>query len=330
MLEVRNVGVRFGSVLAVDAVDLTLAEGERLALLGPSGCGKSTLLRAMAGLEPAHTGEIRLDGVSITSHEPHQRPFGLMFQDHALFPHRNVAANVSFGLRMAGIDPAERQRRTAELLALVELAGYGDRDVTTLSGGEAQRVALARALAPSPRVLLLDEPLGSLDRRLRDQLIDQLPRVLDVTGTAAIHVTHDHEEAFAIGDRLAVMAAGRLVQVGTPRYVWSRPQTPAIARFLGHANIVETPEGAIMWRADAAVPSPTGAYRGIVRGSRFQGPTSATAVELGDGVEVIFDLADAPSVGDEFVFDVDPARTHTWPDSAPHETADQVYPRRKT
>ncbi|MEO0494524.1 MAG: ABC transporter ATP-binding protein, partial [Actinomycetota bacterium] len=161
MLELRGVDVRFGEVRAVVDVDLDLAAGQTLALLGPSGCGKSTLLRAIAGLEPLTAGTISLDGEDITTTAPERRPFGLMFQDHALFPHRDVGQNVEFGLRMNDIDPATRRARVTDLLELVGLAGYERRAVTTLSGGEAQRVALARALAPAPRVLLLDEPLGS-------------------------------------------------------------------------------------------------------------------------------------------------------------------------
>ncbi|NDH11884.1 MAG: ATP-binding cassette domain-containing protein, partial [Actinobacteria bacterium] len=187
MLAVRGVEVRFGDVPAVTGADLDLGAGELLALLGPSGCGKSTLLRAIAGLEPLAAGTISLDGDDITAVSPEVRPFGLMFQDHALFPHRNVGQNVEFGLRMNDVDPGARRERVVELLELVGLAGYERRAVTTLSGGEAQRVALARALAPAPRVLLLDEPLGSLDRYLRDRLIGELPAVLDATGTAAIH-----------------------------------------------------------------------------------------------------------------------------------------------
>ena len=182
MLSLRAVDVRFGDLRAVKAVDLDLAAGETVALLGPSGCGKSSLLRAIAGLEPLAAGSITLDGEPIGSTPPEARPFGLMFQDHALFPHRDVGQNVGFGLRMAGVDAAQRVARVVELLELVGLAGYERRAVATLSGGEAQRVALARALAPGPRVLLLDEPLGSLDRHLRDRLIAELPAVLEAAG----------------------------------------------------------------------------------------------------------------------------------------------------
>ncbi|MCH1435825.1 MAG: ABC transporter ATP-binding protein, partial [Acidimicrobiales bacterium] len=247
MLQVREAEVRFGELRAVRAVDLDLAAGERLALLGPSGCGKSSLLRAIAGLEPLAAGSICVDGEPIDHLPPERRPFGLMFQDHALFPHRTVGQNVEFGLRMDGVDPAARTARVGELLELVGLAGFERRAVTTLSGGEAQRVALARALAPGPRVLLLDEPLGSLDRHLRDRLIGDLPEVLDATGTAAIHVTHDHDEAFALGDRVGVMEGGRLHQTGPPGEVWAAPRSLTVARVLGHTNVVDGPDGVVVW-----------------------------------------------------------------------------------
>ncbi|MEL0140920.1 MAG: ABC transporter ATP-binding protein, partial [Acidimicrobiaceae bacterium] len=253
MLALRGVEVRFGEVRAVADTNLDLAAGEMLALLGPSGCGKSTLLRAIAGLEPLAAGTISLDGDDITADAPEARPFGLMFQDHALFPHRDVGQNVEFGLRMNEVASATRRERVGELLELVGLAGYERRAVTTLSGGEAQRVALARALAPAPRVLLLDEPLGSLDRHLRDRLIGELPAVLDATGTAAIHVTHDHDEAFALGDRVGVMHDGRLHQTDPPAEVWAAPRSLVVARILGHTNVIEGLDGIEVWRSDAAV-----------------------------------------------------------------------------
>ena len=275
MLALRGVEVRFGDVPAVTGADLDLGAGELLALLGPSGCGKSTLLRAIAGLEPLAAGTISLDGDDITAVSPEVRPFGLMFQDHALFPHRNVGQNVEFGLRMNDVDPGARRERVVELLELVGLAGYERRAVTTLSGGEAQRVALARALAPAPRVLLLDEPLGSLDRHLRDRLIGELPAVLDATGTAAIHVTHDHDEAFALGDRVGVMHDGRLHQVDPPSEVWAAPRSLVVARILGHTNVIEGPAGSRF-----GAPTPQSSTRPGMSRRRLTGCTFAASTTM--------------------------------------------------
>ncbi|GMA32689.1 ABC transporter ATP-binding protein [Litorihabitans aurantiacus] len=220
---------------AVDGVDLILPRGEVLALLGPSGCGKSSLLRAIAGLEPLAAGSVAWDGEDLTTTPTHRRGFGLMFQDGQLFAHRDVARNVSYGLRGTrwGASRAVRDERVAEVLELVGLAGYGRRAVGTLSGGQAQRVALARSLAPAPRLLLLDEPLSSLDRRLREDLAGEVARVLRAAGTTALHVTHDHDEAFTVADRVGVMLDGRLVQVATPSELRASPATPEVAAFLG-------------------------------------------------------------------------------------------------
>ncbi len=235
-LSIRDVTVAFGSVRAVDGVSLEVAAGETLAVVGPSGSGKSTLLRAIAGLEPLVAGEIRAGGRSLAGVPVPERDLGLMFQDHALFPHLDVAANVAFGLRMKRW-PADRQRaRVVALLELVGLAGFERRAVHELSGGEAQRVALARALAPEPALLMLDEPFGSLDRVLREQLTEEVRRLLRELGQTALHVTHDQAEAFALADRVAVLAAGRLVQVGEPAELWHRPATRFVAEFLGHPN----------------------------------------------------------------------------------------------
>lgn len=256
MLTVRGAVVRYGSVTAVDGVDLDVPDAAVLALLGPSGCGKSTLLRAVAGLEPLAAGTVSWDGVDLSQIPVHRRGFGLMFQDGVLFPHRTVAGNVGYGLRgLRGRRgrSGDTGTRVTELLELVGLAGYGARRVATLSGGEAQRVALARALAPRPRLLLLDEPLAALDRSLREHLLADLRTVLTTTGSTAIFVTHDQSEAFAIADRVAVMRAGRIVQAGEPREVWSRPADEWVARFLGCSSAVpaeprQDPDGS--WRSD--------------------------------------------------------------------------------
>ena len=222
----------------------------RAALARRPSCESSPAFSHPIGVESL------LDGEDLADVPPHRRGVGLVFQDHALFPHRDVFGNVSFGLRMRGDSPEAIEARTAELLELVGLVGLERRTVGTLSGGEQQRVALARALAPEPRVLLLDEPLGSLDRRLRDRLLDDLGRIFDELGSTGIYVTHDQTEAFALGDRVAVMRAGRVVQVATPDELWAHPRDADIARFLGLANVDEDeairPEAVSVRRAESA------------------------------------------------------------------------------
>jgi thiamine transport system ATP-binding protein len=205
VLVVEDVTVTFGARRVLDGVGLTVATGEIVAVLGPSGCGKSTLLRVIAGLQDVEAGAVRWDGEDLTHVAPHRRNIGMVFQDLQLFPHRDVGANVAFGLRMQHRPASEIKARVAELLALVGLPGYERRRIQTLSGGEAQRVALARALAPSPRVLLLDEPLGALDRDLHDRLTLEVRRLLKGVGITAVHVTHDRGEASAIADRVVVL-----------------------------------------------------------------------------------------------------------------------------
>jgi thiamine transport system ATP-binding protein len=232
VLALHDITVRYGDTVAVDRVDLTVEKGSTVCVLGPSGCGKSTLLRVVTGLVRPDGGHVTWDGEDITDVPTHRRGFGLMFQDHALFPHRDVAANVGFGLRMQGQPRTAIAARVDDLLDLVGLAGYGPRAVDELSGGEQQRVALARALAPEPRMLLLDEPLGSLDRVLRDRLLDELPSLFERLGTTVLYVTHDQDEARAIADQVAVMRAGRIAQVGTPAEVWQRPADEFVAEFV--------------------------------------------------------------------------------------------------
>lgn len=227
-LSLEDVTVRFGDVTAVDAVSLSVPTGEIFALLGPSGSGKSSLLRAIAGLEPC-TGDIAFDGESVMRMPPHKRRFALMFQDGQLFPHLDVAGNVGYALRVAG---APWRDRVSELLDLVGLSGFERRRVTDLSGGEQQRVALARSLAASPRVLLLDEPLSSLDRELRERLARELRDILRATGVTAILVTHDHDEAGVIADRVGILDSGRLVQTGTLAELRGHPVDDRVARFL--------------------------------------------------------------------------------------------------
>ena len=220
-------------------VSFTVDEGEIRGLLGPSGCGKTTLLRLIAGLESLDTGRILVDGRDVTDVPPHRRGFGLMFQEYALFPHKDVFGNVAFGLRMEGLDRRSIEERVSKTLALVGLEGFEHRDVSQLSGGERQRVALARSLAHQPRLLLLDEPLGALDRTLRERLMDELPDILHRAGVTVITVTHDQEEAFAIADCVAVMRAGEVVQIGTPEALYRHPGSAWVARFLGLTNLLD-------------------------------------------------------------------------------------------
>lgn len=238
MLSVHDLVVRYDEKAVLHNIHLTIAEGEIVCLLGASGCGKTTLLRTIAGLETPAQGDIQLDGRSIRHVAVHRRGFGLMFQDFALFPHLNVLHNAAFGLRMQGIGRRERLARAREVLAMVGLAGFDERDVSELSGGEKQRVALARSLAPNPRLLMLDEPLGSLDAALRERLALDLRRIIKDVGLTAIHVTHDQQEAFAIADRVAVMNDGRIEQIDAPATLYGQPQTVFVARFLGLNNIV--------------------------------------------------------------------------------------------
>ncbi|WP_324788898.1 ABC transporter ATP-binding protein [Streptomyces sp. H51] len=239
LLSLRGATVRFGRRAVLDTVDLDVAEHETVCVLGPSGSGKSTLLRAVAGLQPLHAGRVLLGGRDQAGVPAHRRGVGLMFQDHQLFPQRDVGGNVAFGLRMRGVGKREQGDRVKELLDMVGLPGAAGRAVASLSGGEQQRVALARALAPRPSLLMLDEPLGQLDRSLRERLVVELREVFGALGMTVLAVTHDQGEAFALADRVVVMRDGRIAQSGTPLEVWQRPADAFVARFLGFENVVE-------------------------------------------------------------------------------------------
>ena len=235
-LSIDHVSVRHSNSTAESLCDVSfdVAAGEVIGVLGSSGSGKTTLLRAISGLQPVSTGNVVLDGVDITKTPTHLRGIGLMFQEHALFPHLDVADNVSFGLRMAKMPKPDRSERVAEVLELVGLAGFGSRDIASLSGGERQRVALARTIAPSPLLLLLDEPMGSLDRVLRDRLVSELGNLINRLGLTVVYVTHDRSEAFELADRIAVLDSGQLVQLDTPEILDAQPATAHVAQLLGH------------------------------------------------------------------------------------------------
>ncbi|BDM71915.1 Fe(3+) ions import ATP-binding protein FbpC [Streptomyces nigrescens] len=268
LLRLDGVTVRFGSAdrPALDSVDLDVAAHEIVCVLGPSGSGKSTLLRVVAGLQQADAGRVLLEGRDQTGVPTHRRGVGLMFQDHQLFPQRDVAGNVAFGLRIRRTARTDRDRTVAELLDLVGLPGAQRRAVASLSGGEQQRVALARALAPRPRLLMLDEPLGQLDRGLRERLVVELRRLFQELGTTVLAVTHDQGEAFALADRVVVMQEGRIAQTGTPLEVWQRPASEFVARFLGFDNVVEaTVQGEAAVTPWGKVPIPNGTPDGPCR-----------------------------------------------------------------
>jgi putrescine transport system ATP-binding protein len=239
LVQFDTVSKRFGSFVAVDSVLLDIHEGEFFALLGPSGCGKTTLLRMLAGFERPSEGRVLLSGEDISGVPPHKRPVNMMFQSYALFPHLTVAGNVAFGLRQDGMPKDEIDTRVSEMLALVRLDGLGERRPHQLSGGQRQRVALARALAKRPKVLLLDEPLSALDRKLREETRFELMELQKRLGLTFIVVTHDQEEAMTVADRIGIMNSGRLVQVAPPAVVYEQPDSRWVAGFIGDVNLFE-------------------------------------------------------------------------------------------
>jgi thiamine transport system ATP-binding protein len=312
-LEVERLHVSYDGNVALGGIDLTVARNEIISILGPSGCGKSTLLRAVAGLLHPDAGTVRWNGLDVIASAPHTRGFGLMFQDHALFPHRSVGENIEFGLRMQHQPVDQRRRRVAEMLELVGLAAMSDRPIGTLSGGEAQRVALARSLAPAPQLLMLDEPFGSLDRGLRERLTTEVGELLRRVGVTAIHVTHDQDEAFAIADRVVVMHAGHIERVDTPLAIWRDPRSEFVARFLGHDNIVEWPgRGRTLIRSDAiridetaSAAGDSAAASGTVLAQRFHGGRYLTRVETSLG-ELVVDHVRAVERGTVVAIIIDP------------------------
>ncbi|HXC88580.1 MAG TPA: ABC transporter ATP-binding protein [Stellaceae bacterium] len=239
LLEIAAVSKSFGATAAVDDVSLSIERGELFALLGPSGCGKTTLLRLIAGFDQPDRGRILVDGTDVTALPPYERPVNMMFQSYALFPHLDVAANIAFGLRQERMERRRRAARVEEMLALVQMSDYARRRPHQLSGGQRQRVALARALAKMPKLLLLDEPLAALDRKLRDETRRELIAIQQRVGTTFLVVTHDQEEALGMASRVAVMNGGGLVQVGSPVEIYERPNSRFVAGFVGEVNLFE-------------------------------------------------------------------------------------------
>src|ERR1700720_3463353 len=239
LLEISGASKRFGAVTAVDHVSLSIERGEFFALLGPSGCGKTTLLRLIAGFDAPDTGRIVIDGADVTAIPPYARPVNMMFQSYALFSHLDVAGNIAFGLRQEGMERRRREARITEMLALVQMSGFERRRPHELSGGQKQRVALARALAKMPKLLLLDEPLAALDRKLREETRLELTGIQERVGTTFLVVTHDQEEALGLASRIAVMNRGELVQTGTPTEIYERPTSRFVADFVGAVNLFD-------------------------------------------------------------------------------------------
>jgi thiamine transport system ATP-binding protein len=300
MLEVTDLTVRFGASIAVNGASLAVEDRSVHALMGPSGSGKSTMLRAVAGLERPDSGDIRWNGHSMLAVPTHQRDFGLMFQEYALFPHRTVGGNVAFGLRMQGMDATSMRRNVNEILELVGLPGYQDRSVGTLSGGERQRVALARTLAPRPRLVLLDEPLGALDRSLRERLLIEMAAVFAAVEATVLYVTHDRDEAFTIADQVAVIRDGEIIADATPTGLWTDPPDKWTAGFIGLENLLSvdalariglvapSPEfttGVIP--PEAIALGPDGRQSGGVLGSYFRGGVYRVELDLGSGVDLV-------------------------------------------
>ncbi len=290
-LRIHGLTKAFGSLRAVDALSLAVGRGEIVALLGPSGSGKTTTLRLLAGFEAPDAGTIVVDGDDVTRHSPAARRFGMVFQHYALFPHLNVGENVAFGLTARG---AEASRRVREVLAMVDLEGYERREVAELSGGQQQRVALARSLAPEPRVLLLDEPLSNLDPALRERTRRELRRALRRVGITTVFVTHEQEEAFDLADRVAVMCAGRLEQVGTADELYDAPATAFVALFVGRSSVIPgerlqgRPGSHALVRPEAMrfVADGEGQLEGVVAERRFVGARASFLVDAGGGVTV--------------------------------------------
>jgi putrescine transport system ATP-binding protein len=305
IVRIEGLAKRFSEVQAVAGVDLEIGRGELFALLGGSGCGKTTLLRLLAGFEMPDAGRILIDGQDMTGVPPHLRPVNMMFQSYALFPHMDVAANVAYGLRREKVPKSEIAARVGEALVLVKLDGLGSRKPVQLSGGQRQRVALARALVKRPKLLLLDEPLAALDRKLREGTRFELVRLQEQLGLTFIVVTHDQEEAMSMAGRLAVMNAGRIVQVGTPHELYEHPASRFVADFIGIANILDLGDG--RWLAlrpekialSADRPTTVQAISGEVVDIAYEGDRSLYRVAVKAGPVMLVSRANTARIHDD-------------------------------
>jgi putative spermidine/putrescine transport system ATP-binding protein len=308
-IELRDVGRAFGAVVALERVSFAIAPGEFFALLGPSGSGKTTCLRLIAGFDQPDAGRVLLGGEDVTDAPPYARDVNTVFQDYALFPHMSVADNVAYGLRIRGIDGRERRSRAREMLELVRLGELGARRPYELSGGQRQRVALARALINRPKVLLLDEPLGALDLRLREEMQTELKGLQQRLGITFVFVTHDQGEALSMADRVAVFSQGRIEQLDTPRALYTRPRTAFVARFVGSANVVPIelarrltgradafairPELIDIVAAGAPLREDDVACDGVVVDVLYHGASSRCRVQVDDGTILAVDRPEA-------------------------------------
>lgn len=307
-LHIENLAVSYGTNAVLRSLDLDVATGERVAIMGSSGSGKSSLIRAIAGIVPS-SGTIVVDGNDVSALPPHERPIGLMFQDYALFPHMTVADNVAYGLKMAGVDKSVQQARVAEMLQRVGLGDFGRRSVTSLSGGEQQRVALARTLAPEPSLVMLDEPLGSLDFALRESLLTHMRSVVSELGTTTIYVTHDRSEAFAFADRVGVLIDGRIAALDTPEGLWRNPRTESVAHLIGHQTVIDGGTlgltGIIAIPTEAVRIDPEGPLHGTVIDSVFSDGSFLTTVDVND-TTVRLQTPRPPKPGTEVRLTIDP------------------------
>ena len=323
---------RFGDVVAVDGIDLVIDDGEFFSLLGPSGSGKTTVLRLIAGFEEPTAGAVLLAGTDVTSKPPYDRDLNTVFQDYALFPHLDVQRNVEYGLKVKGVRKAERRRRASELLEAVRLSGFANRRPTQLSGGQRQRVALARALVNHPKVLLLDEPLGALDLKLREEMQVELKALQRDVGITFVFVTHDQGEALSMSNRVAVFNNGRLEQVGSPREIYEAPQTTFVASFVGTSNVLSPEQSKRLLGVDAAHSlrpervrldgAPTGdgevSVNGVLRDVQYLGSDCRARVDLDDGSHL---LAHVPSEA-ATTLAIDSIVRLTWPRRAAFAVAD--------
>ena len=349
ILELNKIKKKFGGNIALNGVSFGVNEGEIISILGPSGCGKSTILMIIAGLEVPDEGDVLWKGKSILNVPPHQRGFGLMFQDYALFPHMNVEDNIAFGLHFNNHSKEETQKRVSDLLMTVRLRGFEQRDINTLSGGEQQRVALARSLAPNPQLVMLDEPIVSIDRSLREHLLREIRQILQELRLTAIYVTHDQEEAFSISDRIVLMRNGTIEQIGTAREIYNKPISLFVAQFLGFSNlmrgtisrsikndVIKTPLGDIALmeevsgnvnvlirpdRAEIGTNKPFPITGRIVEKS-FRGTTVRIEMEVDSNqdnkVVLLFEftsIIQVPEIGDQISVSIDPENAiHLFPE----------------